>query len=54
LINRKERIGRNPKKPEQTVVIPAHKAIKFKPGKDMRVLVAMKKAAKKRAAKGKK
>src|SRR5574344_1749450 len=42
ITNRKERIGRNPKKPEQTVVIPAHKAIKFKPGKDMRTLVATK------------
>ena len=32
----KERIGRNPNKPEDTVVIPARNVVKFKPGKVMR------------------
>jgi len=33
---RKERIGRNPNKPENIVRIPARKVVKFKPGKIMR------------------
>lgn len=33
---RKERVGRNPKKPEDEVLIPRRKVIKFKPGKKMR------------------
>lgn len=32
-VTRKRRIGRNPKKPENEVVIPEHKAIRFKSGK---------------------
>ena len=36
---RKARVGRNPKKPEETVVIPARKVVKFKAGKAMRALV---------------
>ena len=33
---RKQRVGRNPNKPEQTVTIPNRKVVKFKPGKIMR------------------
>ena len=36
IVTRKARIGRNPNKPQNTVTIPAHKCIKFKPGKRMR------------------
>jgi nucleoid DNA-binding protein len=32
----KARIGRNPKKPENTVMIPERKVVKFKPGRKMR------------------
>ena len=33
---RKERIGRNPNKPEYDVTIPARRVVKFKPGKIMK------------------
>ncbi|TAN35968.1 MAG: integration host factor subunit beta [Verrucomicrobia bacterium] len=33
---RKARIGRNPKKPQNTVTIPARKVVKFKPGRIMK------------------
>ena len=33
---RKQRIGRNPNKPEDVVTIPARNVVKFKPGKVMR------------------
>lgn len=33
---RQSRVGRNPKKPEDTVVIPERKVVKFKPGKVMK------------------
>jgi len=33
---RRQRIGRNPNKPENVVTIPARKVVKFKPGKIMR------------------
>lgn len=33
---RKSRVGRNPKKPDQTVTIPERKVVKFKPGKVMK------------------
>ncbi|MEI6149478.1 MAG: HU family DNA-binding protein [bacterium] len=36
---RKPRIGRNPKKPSATVVIPERKVVKFKAGKVMRARV---------------
>lgn len=36
---RKSRIGRNPNRPQETVVIPERKVVKFKPGKKMRELV---------------
>jgi nucleoid DNA-binding protein len=36
---RKQRIGRNPNKPEQVVTIPTRKVVKFKPGKVMKLEV---------------
>ncbi|MEI6563618.1 MAG: HU family DNA-binding protein [bacterium] len=39
---RKPRIGRNPNKPENTVVIPERRVVKFKPGKQMKALVLKK------------
>jgi nucleoid DNA-binding protein len=36
---RKQRIGRNPNKPEQVVTIPQRKVVKFKPGKIMKKLI---------------
>ncbi|MFA5689188.1 MAG: HU family DNA-binding protein [Kiritimatiellales bacterium] len=33
---RKSRIGRNPNKPENTVIIPERRVVKFKPGKIMK------------------
>ena len=37
---RKARIGRNPNKPEDVVVIPVRRVVKFKPGKRMRDMLA--------------
>ena len=36
---RKQRVGRNPSKPDQVVTIPERRVVKFKPGKIMRQLV---------------
>ncbi|MBA2124394.1 hypothetical protein B9J78_05630 [bacterium Unc6] len=36
VVKRKSRLGRNPKKPEQTVQIPERKVVVFKPGKLMK------------------
>lgn len=36
IVVRKARIGRNPNKPQDTVEIPEHRSVKFKPGKHMR------------------
>ena len=36
---RKPRIGRNPNKPENTVMIPERRVVKFKPGKEMKAKV---------------
>jgi len=33
---RKPRVGRNPKQPEKTVMIPERRTVKFKPGRIMR------------------
>jgi DNA-binding protein HU-beta/integration host factor subunit alpha len=33
---RKPRVGRNPRKPEQVVQIPARKVVKFKAGREMK------------------
>jgi nucleoid DNA-binding protein len=39
VVERKQKIGRNPKKAEVPIVIPARRAVKFTPGKKMRELV---------------
>ena len=39
VVERKARIGRNPKAPEKDTVIPAHRAVRFRQGKAMRQLV---------------
>lgn len=39
VVVRKPKIGRNPKKAEQPIVIPARLAVKFTPGKKMRKLI---------------
>jgi DNA-binding protein HU-beta/integration host factor subunit beta len=36
LVTRQKRTGRNPKKPEKSITIPAHTAIKFKSGKELK------------------
>jgi nucleoid DNA-binding protein len=36
---RKQRIGRNPSRPDQVVTIPERKVVKFKPGKIMREMI---------------
>ena len=36
VVERKQKIGRNPKNAAVPIVIPAHKAVKFTPGKKMR------------------
>lgn len=41
--SRKQRIGRNPKMPDQTVQIPERKVVKFKPGRIMRQRITGKK-----------
>ena len=38
--SRKARIGRNPNKPEDVVMIPVRRVVKFKPGKRMRDMLA--------------
>ncbi len=35
----KQRVGRNPAKPEIPVIIPAHKVVRFRAGKRMRELI---------------
>lgn len=39
VVERKQKIGRNPKKAKEPIVIPARHAVKFTPGKKMRKLV---------------
>jgi len=36
----KQKVGRNPNKPESEVIIPARAVVKFKPGKELREKVA--------------
>ena len=40
VVETKEKVGRNPKEPEKTVVIPPRATVKFKPGKEMKEKVA--------------
>ena len=42
MVSRKARIGRNPKKPEETVQIPNRKTIKFRPGRKLKALLEKK------------
>jgi len=39
---RKSRIGRNPNKPQDTVIIPERHVVKFKPGKEMKARISAK------------
>lgn len=39
VIERKQKIGRNPKKASIPIIIPSRRAVKFSPGKKMRKLV---------------
>jgi nucleoid DNA-binding protein len=41
-VYRKPRIGRNPRRPQETVQIPGRNVIRFKPGKEMKVRLAKK------------
>ncbi len=40
VVQRQARIGRNPNKPEDTVMIPAHAHVRFKPGRLMKQRVS--------------
>lgn len=40
VVERKQKIGRNPKRADEPILIPARFAVKFTPGKKMRELVA--------------
>ena len=39
VVTRKARVGRNPKRPERDVPIPAHPVVKFKTGKELKAKV---------------
>ena len=39
VVERKKKIGRNPKNPSVPIVIPSRKAVKFTPGKKMRDVI---------------
>jgi integration host factor subunit beta len=39
IVERKQKIGRNPKNAGVAIVIPARKAVKFTPGKNMRKVI---------------
>ncbi len=39
IVERKKKIGRNPKNPSVPITIPARKAVKFTPGKKMKKLI---------------
>lgn len=40
VVERKQKIGRNPKRADEPILIPARYAVKFTPGKKMRELIA--------------
>ena len=42
VVTRRPRIGRNPKKPVETVTIPERHVVKFKPGKEMKARIPVK------------
>ena len=35
---RKARIGRNPHQPDQDIMIPEHRVVRFRPGKEMKAI----------------
>jgi len=39
VVERKQKVGRNPKRADQPIIIPARKAVKYTPGKKMRKLI---------------
>ena len=39
IVERKQKIGRNPKNASVPIIIPAHAAVKFTPGKKMRKMI---------------
>ena len=39
IVERRQKIGRNPKDPDVPIVIPARAAVKFTPGKNMKKLI---------------
>ena len=39
VVERKQKVGRNPKNPSVAVIIPARRAVKFSPGKKMKRLI---------------
>jgi integration host factor subunit beta len=39
IVERKQKVGRNPKNAGVPIIIPAHSAVKFTPGKKMRKLI---------------
>ena len=45
VVERKQKIGRNPKKAADPIIIPARNAVKFTPGKKMRKRIEIKKKA---------
>lgn len=40
IVERKQKIGRNPKKADQPIIIPPRKVVKYTPGKKMRTLIS--------------
>ena len=42
IVERKQKIGRNPKKAEDPIIIPARNAVKFTPGKNMKKRIELK------------
>lgn len=41
IVERKQKIGRNPKNAAVSIVIPARKVVKFTPGKKMKKMISM-------------
>ncbi len=41
IVERKQKIGRNPKRAAEPIIIPARKAVKYTPGKKIRQLIAL-------------
>lgn len=42
IVERKQKIGRNPKRADEPIIIPERKVVKYTPGKKMRELTSMK------------